>query len=48
MPEKKEPIENSSQFQRIQERLVKVMKEMEERDKDAPTLRVVYDCEKKS
>lgn len=48
MPEKKEPIETSSQFQRIQERLVKVMKEMEERDKDAPTLRVVYDCEKKS
>ncbi len=45
LPEQEDPIVNSPEFQAAKDRLQQVHKEMEKKDRDAPTLRRVYDCE---
>lgn len=45
LPEQEEPILDSADFRRVQERLREIIQEMKDRDRDAPTLRRVYDCE---
>jgi beta-barrel assembly-enhancing protease len=45
LPEQEEPILDSTEFRQVQERLREIIQEMKDRDRDAPTLRRVYDCE---
>lgn len=45
LPDKPEAIDDSSEFQAAQKRLQQVVLEMEKKDRDAPTLRRVYECE---
>lgn len=45
LPEQEDTIVDSDEFQQVKERLRRVSEEMEKRDRDAPTLRRVYDCE---
>ncbi|GAB4233769.1 MAG: hypothetical protein Kow00109_06600 [Acidobacteriota bacterium] len=45
LPEQRNPITDSEEFQQMKKRLAQVLKEMEDRDRNAPTLRRVYDCE---
>jgi hypothetical protein len=47
LPEREQGIDDTPQFQRMKKRMAELEKEMEKRDRDAPTLRRVYDCEKK-
>lgn len=44
LPEREEPIRDSSEFQRMKERLKPLLEEMKQRDENAPTLRRIYDC----
>lgn len=45
LPELENPQIDSEQFQNMKKRLETVLKDMEKRDRNAPTLRRVYDCE---
>jgi beta-barrel assembly-enhancing protease len=45
LPAQPETIDDSSDFQRAKARLAELMREAEERDRDAPTLKRVYDCD---
>lgn len=45
LPRQEDPVVNTARFQEVQERLERVMNELEEEDREAPTLRRVYDCD---
>jgi beta-barrel assembly-enhancing protease len=45
LPAQAEAMDDSKQFREMKKRLAKIAKKMAERDRDAPTLRRVYDCE---
>lgn len=45
LPPLEDPITDTSQFRNVKKRLEQVSKEMEKKDREAPTLRRVYDCE---
>lgn len=45
LPKQENPITDSAEFRQMKQRLAEVLREMEDRDRSAPTLRRVYDCE---
>ena len=45
LPEQDDVIDDSSEFHRVKEHLSKVVSEMEKKDREAPTLRRVFDCD---
>ncbi len=47
LPNRDEVVDDRSEFHQTQEKLKAVMAEMEEKDRDAPTLKRVYDCDSK-
>ena len=47
LPKQTEAVDDTSDFQRAQRRLEQVVREMEEKDRDAPTLKPVYECDPK-
>ncbi len=47
LPKQTEAVDDTSDFQRARLRLEQVVREMEEKDREAPTLKRVYECEQK-
>lgn len=45
LPPQEEPIMDSKSFRQMREKLQEIVSEMEKRDRKAPTLKRVYDCE---
>ncbi len=45
LPEPEQAIDDTQEFQQVKQRLQEIVKEMEKKDHDAPTLRRVYECE---
>lgn len=45
LPEQEEPIVDTEQFRNVKARIARIAKEMEREDREAPTLRRVYECE---
>lgn len=45
LPQQEEPVTDTAQFQNARERLKRVSREMEERDREAPTLKRIYHCD---
>lgn len=44
LPREEQSVDDTSEFQRIQGQLAQIVLEMEKKDRDAPTLRKVYEC----
>lgn len=45
LPRQEDPIHTTAEFGQVQERLKRIQEEMEREDREAPTLRRVYDCD---
>lgn len=45
LPPMENPTEDTPEFHKIKDHLKEVLADMEKKDRDAPTLRMVYDCE---
>ena len=45
LPELEDPRQDSEQFRNLKPRLERILKEMEEKDQEAPSLRRVYECD---
>lgn len=45
LPQQEDPIRDTDEFQEIKKALEENLKQMEEQDREAPTLRRVYDCD---
>lgn len=45
LPRQEDPIHTTAEFDQVRERLKRIAEEMEQEDREAPTLRRVYDCD---
>jgi hypothetical protein len=48
LPESEDAVDDTSEFRRVQRRLQRVVEELAKKDRQAPSLRRVYECEEKA